>query len=98
MSATDFTASRFHDGDQYRCVLARPARKHLHITYIDDSGIVHACRPIEEAGRLQPLPHPDGRISSGYPLQRLVKRFAAIGRARGITESAKAELSSARAE
>jgi hypothetical protein len=99
MSDKTFRTCRFHNGDQFVCVLAREGRTRLHITYIASSGIEHRSIPKTDSLYLQPLPHPDGRmIPKGYPIQRMVRRFAAIGRERGITESAKAELARARAE
>lgn len=88
----DMTANRFHDGEGYRCVLARIGRSKLHITYISDLGVEHRALGMLESLRLEPLPHRGGL----YPVDRMVRRFAAIGRARGITEAAKAELSRAR--
>lgn len=87
-----FTVNRFDDGEGSRCVLARLGRTKLHVTFITENGIEHRALSKTKSTELKPLPFKGGE----YPVQRLVKRFAAIGRARGITEAAKAELSAAR--
>jgi hypothetical protein len=82
-----FTA-RFHDGEGWRCVLAREGRTHLHVTYISDAGVIHRAEPREDARYLQPLL----LKTVPYPVERLTRKMRAVGRERGITEAAKAEL------
>jgi hypothetical protein len=81
-------AARYHDDEGYRCVLAREGRTHLHVTFISDLGIVHRTEPREALRHLQPLMLKD----RAYPVSRMVRKFREIGRERGITEAAKAEL------
>lgn len=86
MSDQKIRAARFNDGDRSMCVLAREARKLLHITFIDggEQYIVHRTVPLDEREHLRDLP--------GYTPAKLAKRFRALGRDRGITEAALAEL------
>lgn len=84
-------AVRFHDGERYVAALAREARVKLHLVYLEDSGVVHRAVDREEARSTKPL-ELRGRP---YPVDRMVRKFRAIGRARGITEAAKAELARA---
>jgi hypothetical protein len=85
--ADPFTA-RFHDEEGWRCVLAREGRTHLHVTFISDLGIVHRTEPRDGIRFLQPLM----LRGSPYPVSRMVRKFREVGRERGITEAAKAEL------
>jgi hypothetical protein len=102
------TAHSYRDDDGgTRCALVRRGRTRLHITFISDAGIEHRSLPLDSERYLKPLPDlitvcdgPNGQYDrvTPYPIARLVKRFAAIGRERGITEAAKAELALARKE
>jgi hypothetical protein len=82
-----FTA-RFHDDEGWRCVLAREGRTNLHVTYISDAGIIHRTAPRDCLRFLQPLL----LKAAPYPVDRMVRKFREVGRERGITEAAKAEL------
>lgn len=79
---------RFHDGEGWRCVLAREGRTRFHVTYISDAGVVHRAEPREASRYIRPLL----RKGEPYPVKRMVKMFREIGRERGITEAAKEEL------
>lgn len=90
---TEYGVYRFHDGERYVCVLARSGRTKLHITHIDEPGVVHRAVPLAEARSLTPLPYRAG----AYPVELCVKALRRVGRERGITEAAKEELKRASA-
>jgi hypothetical protein len=87
------TTARFHTGERWVAALVRRGRSRIHITFIDDLGIRHQALPLFEERSLVRLRFK----GKEYPIPRMVKQFRAIGRARGITEAAKEELSRASA-
>lgn len=82
---------RYFAGDGWHPALLREGRTRLHVTHLTDSGVAHRAVPREEVRGVQPLPFRGG----AYPVARMVRQLRAIGRERGITEAAKAELSRA---
>lgn len=82
------TTIRFHDGQRYVSALAREGRTKLHVTFIDDCGVVHRAVGRDEGRHVQRLLYHD----RDYPLQRMVRHLRRIGRERGITAAATAEL------
>jgi len=88
---TDYRTARFHDGERYIAVLAREGRTRLHITFRDDSGIVHRALPREDARHLSILLH----HGKPYSIERMVRRLSGLGHTVGITQAAKNELTGA---
>lgn len=86
-------AVRFHDGERFVSALAREGRSKLHLVMMDDAGIRRLSVPLEEARYLRPLE----LRGKPYPVERMVRKFRAFGRERGITEAAKLELERATA-
>jgi len=82
---------RYYDeeGGRFCCALARVGRTKLHLTFIDNGGVRHVAVPIERfRTHTSPLSYREG----AYPIPRLVRRLGVVGRERGITEAARAEL------
>lgn len=85
---TEYRTARFHDGERYAAALVRDGRKHLHLTFIDDSGVRHATAPLEEQRHLVPLTH----RGDSYPVERMVRKLRGAATRMGITDAAQAEL------
>lgn len=86
-------AVRFHDGERYVAALAREGRSKLHLVVIEDAGVRRLSVPLDEGRYIRPLE----LRGKPYPVDRMVKKFRAFGRERGITEAAKSELERATA-
>jgi hypothetical protein len=84
----DVVAVRYHDGEGWRCALARSGRTKMHFTMITELGIVHRAEPLTAIRYTQPLM----RKGVAYPILRMIRKFRDIAKARGITEAAKEEL------
>jgi len=86
-------AIRFHDGERYVVGLAKVGTKHIHVCCIDDAGVRVISAPKEEQRYVTPLLR-DGKP---YSITRLVRKFLAVGRERGITQAAREMLEEATA-
>jgi hypothetical protein len=85
---SDSIACRYHTGECWKATLARPGRTKLHVVYLDDAGLVHRTVSLSEQRELVPLLHK----GAPYPLERMVRKFNAIGRSRGMTQAAADEI------
>jgi len=83
-----YRTARFHTGEGWRCALVREGRTRLHLIVLEESGVRHLAAERSEARSLRPLPY----HGADYPVARMVRKFAALGRVRGITQAALAEL------
>lgn len=84
-------AIRFHDGERYVVGIANVGTKHIHVCCIDDAGVRVISAPKEEERYVTPLL----RRGEPYPVERLVRKFLAVGRQRGITKEARLMLEEA---
>lgn len=87
------TTGRYFD-DGWRCAMVREGRTKLHVTYSCELGVIHRAVDRTEIRSIRPVPYK----GQPYPVPRMVRKLREIARARGITESAKAELSRATQE
>ena len=87
------SAVRFHDGERYVAGLAKVGHKRMHVCHIDDLGVRVLVVPKDEERYTLPLE----RKGQPYPLDRLVRKFLAVGRERGITQAAREMLEEAAA-
>jgi hypothetical protein len=85
---SDLQVLRVHDGHRFCTALVKVGNKHMHAVVMDDCGIRVISGPKEDLRYSQPLE----RKGAPYPIDRLVRKFRAFGRERGITEAAKAIL------
>lgn len=85
------SAVRFHDGERYVAGLLKVGHKLLKVVCIDDNGVRVLSAPKSEERYASPLQ----RKGQPYPVERLVRKFLAVGRERGITQAAKEILAEA---
>lgn len=80
ITVSDYTMVKYHDEDRYVTALAwTGGRKLMHLVVQTDNGVVKLSVPIKDQKYCRAL---------GYPLDKGIARFRAIGRRAGMTQGA----------